>query len=261
MSKKRIKGLCMMLIGLAYMFSLFVFIDTFEKMNETLCFILTIISVLLILFGLIFILTKSHEELLTEEKIKREEHIKLSKYYKYKPYLTYTFVGINILFFIIVNLFQGDDAVLNFAISKEHFAFYRIFTSMFVHGSEAHLFFNMFALLICGSKLESLIGNIKYFGVYMLSGLCSSILIAFMESIPCVGASGAIFGLFGCYLMLAYKNRDIMRYTYKYDLLPTVILDLIISFLMPNISITAHLGGFIIGLILYFVFCRKIVLK
>jgi len=95
----------------------------------------------------------------------------------------------------------------------------------------------------------------------MLSGLCSSILIAFMESIPCVGASGAIFGLFGCYLMLAYKNRDIMRYTYKYDLLPTVILDLIISFLMPNISITAHLGGFIIGLILYFVFCRKIVLK
>jgi len=89
MSKKRIKGLCMMLIGLAYMFSLFVFIDTFEKMNETLCFILTIISVLLILFGLIFILTKSHEELLTEEKIKREEHIKLSKYYKYKPYLIY----------------------------------------------------------------------------------------------------------------------------------------------------------------------------
>lgn len=261
MDKKRIIGLCMTLIGFAYMVAFFAFIDAFEKINDTLGMILTMVSVILIIWGLIIILFKSPEDHFKEEAIKKEEDIKLSKYYKYKPYITYILVGINILAFILINVIQGEEAILNYAISKDNFAFYRIITSMFTHSSESHLLLNMLALYLCGSKLESLIGNIKYLLVYIISGLSSSILIALFSNVPCVGASGAIFGLFGCYLLLSYKNRNIMKYTYKYDLLPTVIFNLIATFLIPNISITAHIGGLITGMILYFILCRKIILK
>ena len=261
MKKKRVAGLCMSLIGFAYMLSLFIFTDTFEKMNDTLCMILTMISVAFIVIGLIFLFFKTEEDYIKEEAIKKEEDIKLSKHYKYKPYVTYTLVGINVLAFILINLIQGEESILNFAISKDDFAFHRIMTSMFTHASEAHLLFNMLALLLCGSRLESLIGNLRYLCVYMISGLCSSLLIGLISSSPCVGASGAIFGLLGCYLLLSYKNRNIMKYTYKYDLLPTIIFNLIVTILIPNISITAHFGGLVVGMILYFILCRKIILK
>lgn len=261
MNKKKIIGLCMALIGFAYMASLFIFTDTFDKMNDTFGMILTMISASLIVVGLIFLFFKSEEDYIKEETIKKEEDINLSRYYKYKPHVTYTLVGINVLAFILINLIQGEETIINFAISKDDFAFYRIITSMFTHASESHILLNMLALLLCGSKLESLIGNLKYLIVYMLSGLCSSLLIGLLSSSPCVGASGAIFGLLGCYLLLSYKNRHIMKYTYKYDLLPTVIFNLIVTILIPNISIIAHIGGLVIGMILYFLLCRKITLK
>lgn len=259
--KKRIIGLCMALIGFAYMVSLFIFTEAFDNMNDTLGMILTMISVSLIVVGLIFLFLKSPEDHFKEEATKKEEDINLSKYYKYKPYVTYVLVGINILAFIIINLIQGEESVLKFAISKDTFAFYRIITSMFTHADETHLLLNMLALLLCGGKLESLIGNLKYLIVYMISGLFSSLLIGLLSPLPCVGASGAIFGLLGCYLLLSYKNRHIMKYTYKYDLLPTVIFNLIVTIIIPNISITAHVGGLVSGIILYFILCRKITLK
>ena len=76
-----------------------------------------------------------------------------------------------------------------------------------------------------------------------------------------VGASGAIFGLFGCYLLIAFKNRNAMKYTYKYDLLPTIIINLIVTFAIPNISVIAHVGGLIIGIVCSQILCRKFVLK
>ena len=156
---------------------------------------------------------------------------------------------------------HGNEEVLKYAISKNEFEFYKLFTSMFAHADETHLLFNMLALYLCGSKLESLVGNIKYFIIYMISGLGSAILIALLSSNPCVGASGAIFGLFGCYLLIAFKNRNVMKFTYRYDLLPTVVINLIVTFAIPNISVIAHVGGLIIGIISGLILCRKVILK
>ena len=129
---------------------------------------------------------------------------------------------------------------------------------MFTHADEMHLIFNMLALYICGSKLESLIGNIKYAIIYMLSGLGAAILIVLLSNNSCVGASGAIFGLFGCYLLIAFKNKNTMKYTYKYDLLPTIVINLIVTFAIPNISIIAHVGGLIIGIVCSQILCSNI---
>lgn len=253
MSKRKIIGLSMILIGTLYFILLFNYIDIFEKMNDTLGMILTMVNAILIIWGIIISIFKTPKEHFKEEAIKHQENIKLSKYYKYKPYITYVLIGINVIVFLIINIMQDEEIVLDYAISKNDFAFYRIITAMFTHINEMHLIFNMFALYICGSKLEALIGNMKYLYIYLLTGIGTSILIALLSNYPCVGASGAIFGLFSYYLLLAFKNRHIMKYTYKYDLLPTVITNLIITFIIPNISVVAHVGGLIIGIMCYFI--------
>ena len=261
MNKRKIVGLIMLIVGITYMVCFFVFENVFEQVNDTLCFVLTIISVVCIIWGLGILMIKTPEEHFKEQVIKKEENIKLNKYYKYKPIITYIVIGINILTFIIINMSHGNEEVLKYAISKNEFEFYKLFTSMFAHADETHLLFNMLALYLCGSKLESLVGNIKYFIIYMISGLGSAILIALLSSNPCVGAYGAIFGLFGCYLLIAFKNRNVMKFTYRYDLLPTVVINLIVTFAIPNISVIAHVGGLIIGIISGLILCRKVILK
>lgn len=75
---------------------------------------------------------------------------------------------------------------------------YRLFTYMFVHGGFAHIFFNMWGLYIFGSLLESRIGPVRFFNLYVISGLCGAglwMLSNWDSSIPCLGASGAVFGI------------------------------------------------------------------
>ncbi len=261
MSKRKTAGLCMTLAGFAYLYAFFQFTDAFEKINDTLCMILTLLSIECFIWGVILLLLKSKKQKEKEEAAKQEEERRLAPYLKNKPYCTRILIGINILAFVLINMMQGEEAVLNFALSKNHFAFYRFFTAMFTHAGGAHLLLNMTALFFCGGRLEAIIGNGRYFLVYGLSGLCSSACIAAFSETPCVGASGAIFGLFGCYLLLSYRNREVMKYTYQYDLLPTVLFNLVLSFLIPNVSAVAHIGGLAAGILCYFIVCRKIILK
>jgi membrane associated rhomboid family serine protease len=75
---------------------------------------------------------------------------------------------------------------------------YRLFTYMFVHGGFAHIFFNMWGLYIFGSLLEARIGAARFFNLYVISGLCGAglwMLSNWDSSIPCIGASGAVFGI------------------------------------------------------------------
>lgn len=248
----------MLLIGILFMFNFFIFIDAFEKINDSICFILVVMSIISIMCGAGIVFSKTYEEHLKEQTIKKEENKKIEKYKKTKPIITYILIFINVLIFIVINLSQGNDSVLNYAISKNNFEFYRIFTSMFSHADESHILFNMLVLFMCGRKLEAYIGKIKYLVVYMISGIGSSILLGLVSTVQCVGASGAIFGILGCFLVLSYFNRDILKYTFKYDLLPTIGFSLLQTFLIPNISIPAHVGGLCIGIIMYFILCRKV---
>lgn len=251
-------GALLLTIGITFMICFFMFVDFFEKINDTLCFILVLSSIISIIWGLGIFVFKTPEEHFKEQEIKKSESIKLEKYKNNKPIITIGLIIINIIMFIAINIVQGNDNVLNYAISRNNFEFYKVFTSMFSHVDESHIFFNMLVLFMCGSKLEAYIGKLKYLSIYLISGIGSSILSCLVSTIPCVGASGAIFGILGCSLMLSYFNRDILQYTFKYDLLPNIIISLLETFLIPHISIPAHVGGLLIGIIMYFILCRKI---
>lgn len=260
MKKRKIILIAMLLIGIAYM-AMFFMTDEFDNIiSDSICFVMTMISVVFIVLGILGLVFKTSEEHFEDEREKNTEAVRIQKYYRCKPYVTYVLIAINVLVFIMVKSSEADDIVLTYAVSKIDFKVWKLLTSMFMHVDETHILLNMLALWSV-RNLEELIGNVKYLLCYMLSGIGASLLIALFSDLPCVGASGAILGLFGCYLLITFKNRKQMKYTFWKNLLPTVVIELIITIIMPNVSVIAHFGGLIIGMLCYFLFCRKVTLE
>lgn len=131
-----------------------------------------------------------------------------------KPILTYALIAINVAIFALryINpelsnqiLFWGyadSDAILN---NRE---FYRLFTSMFLHFNEMHILFNVIALNYIGSNLERLFGHLRFGLIYLLGGLAGSILPTFFSS-GGLGASGAVFAIWGAEVVFLYHHRAI----------------------------------------------------
>ncbi|GAB3996039.1 rhomboid family intramembrane serine protease [Glycomyces albus] len=121
---------------------------------------------------------------------------------------------------------------------------YRLLTSTFMHYGAIHLLFNMVVLWILGRVLEKDLGSLRFLSVYLLSGLAGSVathLFADPATLS-AGASGAIYGLFGALIMV---NRKLSRdNSGLYVLLG---LNLVLTFVVPSISITGHLGGLVGG--------------
>jgi membrane associated rhomboid family serine protease len=122
---------------------------------------------------------------------------------------------------------------------------YRMITSMFLHGSIIHLGMNMLMLWIIGSAMEAALGRGRYLALYFVSGLAGAAgaLLLTEQNVPTVGASGAIFGLLGAALVLEQQRH----YVLGGSALPTIVLNLVFTFAVPNISIGGHLGGLIGG--------------
>jgi membrane associated rhomboid family serine protease len=122
--------------------------------------------------------------------------------------------------------------------------YYRLLTAAFLHAGLLHLAFNMFALATVGPMLESALGRVRFAALYGLSALGGSVL-SFLLSSPGqfgVGASGAIFGLFGAYYVVVRRLGGETR-----SIVTLLVLNLIITFAVPNIDWRAHLGGFVTG--------------
>ena len=111
-----------------------------------------------------------------------------------------------------------------------------------------HLIFNMYSLYIIGSQLESFLGKTKYIIVYLLSGIAGSVLSIFFNSNYSVGASGAIFGLLGSLLYFGYHYRVYLDTVIKSQIIPLILLNLSIGFIVPGIDNWAHIGGLIGGI-------------
>lgn len=121
---------------------------------------------------------------------------------------------------------------------------YRLFTSMFMHYGLIHLAMNMWALWIVGRVLESLLGPVRFLGLYLLSGLGGSIavyLFAGQHSLT-AGASGAIFGLFGALFVVLRRVGGNPG-----SILTVIIINLIFTFSIAGISWQGHLGGLVTG--------------
>jgi membrane associated rhomboid family serine protease len=125
-----------------------------------------------------------------------------------------------------------------------HGDWWRLITAAFLHYGPFHLLLNMLALYWFGTALEQRLGSGRFLAIYIVSGLAGSAgaLIA-SPTTPTVGASGAIFGILGAGLVLE-QQRD---YVFGGSALGVIVINLIFTFSIPNISIGGHIGGLIGG--------------
>ncbi len=142
--------------------------------------------------------------------------------------------------------------------------FWTIFTSMFVHGSFSHLLGNMWFIWVFGPAVEGRLGFKRFMILYLLSGVAAALMqgVFLSEStIPMVGASGAVSGLLGAYLVLFPRARVLTivpPFFFFFFWLPApvylgywALIQFVYAFLeLPGVAWWAHIGGFILGLVL-----------
>ena len=127
---------------------------------------------------------------------------------------------------------------------------WRLATSMFLHIGIVHLVVNMYSLYIIGKQLESFLGRWKFLIVYLGSGILGSLLSVVVHSSISAGASGAIFGLLGSLLYFGYHYRLYLGTVLKTQVIPIIIINLLIGFMVPGIDNFAHIGGLVGGYLL-----------
>ena len=178
-----------------------------------------------------------------EEEAKMNEDVFKMK----KPYVTYSLIGINVFIFV---LSMFINILPLFAVNRYfivHGEYYRLITGIFLHNGILHLICNMYSLYVIGTQLESFLGKIKYLIVYLLSGLAGSVLSIFFSNSFSVGASGAIFGLLGSLLYFGYHYRVYLDSVIKSQIIPLIIFNLMLGFMLRGIDNWAHIGGLIGG--------------
>src|SRR6266545_2895449 len=123
---------------------------------------------------------------------------------------------------------------------------WRLITAAFLHYGPFHLLLNMFALYWFGSLLEQRIGSGKFLMLYLVSGLAGSAgALVWSPLTPTVGASGAIFGILGAGLVLE-QQRD---YVFGGSALGIIVINLVFTFSIANISVGGHIGGLVGGIV------------
>jgi rhomboid protease GluP len=130
---------------------------------------------------------------------------------------------------------------------------WRLLSSVFLHGGVAHLVGNVIALYILGIGCDHAYGALRTAGIFFVSGLIGSIFTVAVEPRPTVGASGAIFGIMGCLVVmfLRYRNQLFLRdHRIGYVIAAWAAWQVLTGFLNPNIANFAHLGGFAGGALL-----------
>jgi membrane associated rhomboid family serine protease len=121
---------------------------------------------------------------------------------------------------------------------------WRLVTSGFLHGGLMHIFFNSLMLWWFGRSLELLLGRGRFVGIYLVSLLAGSAgALLVRPDVPTIGASGAVFGILGAGLVLERKQIAVFGGAAA----AVVVLNLALSFLLPNISIGGHVGGLVGG--------------
>ena len=138
---------------------------------------------------------------------------------------------------------------------------YRIFTSMLLHGNIFHLAMNMYVLFYIGGFMERILGKIPYVSLYVISGLIAGLSVTYLGelSVITVGASGSIFGIMGALFVLTFVEKNRLPLPMVNQIRSLTLLNIAITFLIPGISVYGHLGGLLSGIVMYFIF--KTVLK
>jgi membrane associated rhomboid family serine protease len=215
------------------------------------------------------------------------------------PVVNYAFIGVNILVFLLLQQLGSNEA-FTYAFSlvpKEvttgvdltgpyilrdtlgHSAeimqyptplpvYFNFLSSMFMHGGIAHIFGNMLFLWVFGDNLEDLIGHVRYLFFYLLCGFGAAAAQVAMDPdsvIPMLGASGAISGVLGGYI-LQFPRRQVRAIIFNFiTTVPAyvaigvwIVYQIVLGYLTPagggGVAYSAHIGGFITGFLLIKIF-------
>ncbi len=192
-----------------------------------------------------------------EENGKRAEEIFAVR----KPYVTYALLAINILLFIIMVIVSGDgvygfktDTLVKFGGNVKSLVldgeYWRLIASAFLHDGFLHLICNMYALYVLGIQLENFFGKTRFAIIYLFSAITGNLLsLVFADlNVVSIGASGAIFGLFGSLLYFGYYYRVYLGNVLRTQIVPVILINLLFGIVMPGIDNAAHIGGLIGGL-------------
>ena len=149
----------------------------------------------------------------------------------------------------------ADDLVewgANYAPRNTRGEWWRLLTSTFLHSGAPHLTLNILALMQIGPVVERLLGNRAFAVVYLMAGIFASVTsIAWHPYTVSVGASGALFGIFGVWVAYLLRYRDTIppsvRHTLQRRAAILIALNLVLGLLIKNIAMAAHVGGLFAG--------------
>ena len=184
-----------------------------------------------------------------------EKNKKIDRLFAKKiPYISYVIMAICVIMFVLTGGGSNLHTLLkygaNLDILTKSGEYYRLVSSMFLHIGIFHILFNMYALYVIGPQVEGFYGKWKYLIIYFISGICGSIMsMSFNPNTISVGASGAIFGLFGSLLYFANSYRGYIGSVIKSQIIPVIVMNLVLGFLIQGVDIWAHIGGLVGGLI------------
>lgn len=184
------------------------------------------------------------------------------RYENWKSYLrfypvTCLILAANIIMFVI-GLFDRSVIYTFILTNMEPFAseYWRLVSSMFLHGDFMHLLSNGFAILVFAPPLERLLGHWRYLLLYLGSGVIGNIISLevyrqSMEPQFSLGASGAIYGVYGAFLYIALFQRNMMDESSRKTLYSILMVGIVFSLMVARINWIAHFGGLIGGFFLY----------
>ena len=177
--------------------------------------------------------------------------------------VTIVLIVINIIVYFAEEMSGGstsNNVALTFGAAFTPFIlqgqWWRLFTSMFVHFGISHIANNMLSLFILGRIVEQYYGHFRFLVLYLVSGLGGNILTVLLELHSgdfnlSAGASGAIFGIMSAFVLFAIRPETRRCFPLK-NVLAGVFFSIMPGFFNSGISISAHIGGFITGIILAF---------
>ena len=194
----------------------------------------------------------------------------LEKFLEYK--ITYTLIAINVIVYIFTALFSRDMVDMDMQILVDMGALYgpltvfkgewwRLFTAMFLHGGMTHILMNMFSLYLIGRGMEMYFNAKSYLIIYLFSGLLGGLASLYMHPNSVgIGASGAIFGVFGALAGFFLAHRDRIQThskAFMKDFAVILGINLVLGLSIPSIDVSAHIGGLIVGLVGGFVISKN----
>ena len=200
-------------------------------------------------------LEKEADDLITRKDERKKRYFLRQR--TNNTFLTYVFIILNVIIWLLMELNGGSEDIntlLLFGANEpflviERQQYWRLITSTFLHIGISHLLYNTFALYIFGSRIEKYYGKVAFLIIYFISGMIGSMASLIFSDTVSAGASGAIYGLMGALLMIAYKTKKEVDGLNAFTILIMIMLGVAFGFLMPFIDNPAHIGGLIAGMI------------